>query len=111
MDAATSGGTTVSDLMMRSLLDVFDERVWDRRVEAIAQVYSPDITFYEAAGSVAGPEGLARRVQDLLDQAPAWSFRPRGAVSVNHDLGRLAWGVRSGRRTGTGHRHRCRAHH
>ena len=77
--------------MHRSLLDVFNERDAERRAAAIAAVYSVDVTFYEADDAVHGPAALGARVQQLLDGAPGWVFRPAGVPSVNHNLGRLTW--------------------
>lgn len=79
-------------LMSRSLLDVFDERDAERRRRAIAEVYDPDVAFFEHDAVVRGPEALSARVQELLDGVPPdWVFRPAADVSVNHDLGRLPW--------------------
>jgi hypothetical protein len=84
-------GSSTVELMTRSLLDVFNERDPERRAAAIREVYSPDVTFNEPADHSTGHEQLAARVQELLDDAPGWVFRPAGDVSVNHDLGRLTW--------------------
>jgi hypothetical protein len=82
---------TVQQLMTRSLLDVFNERDPERRAAAISAVYSPDVTFYEPDEVIEGPAALDRKVQQLLDGAPGWVFRPAGEVSTNHNLGRLTW--------------------
>jgi hypothetical protein len=86
-----TGSSTVEQLMTRSLLDVFNERDPERRAAAIREVYSPDVIFYEPTDQLTGHEQLAAKVQELLDDAPGWVFRPAGDVSVNHDLGRLTW--------------------
>ena len=84
--------STVQQLMTRSLLDVFNERDPERRAATIREVYSPDVTFYEQAELSIGHEQLTAKVQGLLDGAPPdWVFRAAGAVSVNHNLGRLTW--------------------
>ncbi len=82
---------TVQQLMTRSLLDVFNERDPERRVAVISAVYSPDIIFYEPEEAIEGPAALDRKVQQMLDGAPGWVFRPAGEVSANHNLGRLTW--------------------
>ena len=96
----TTGMTTRSDrtdlqrLMSRSLLDVFNERDPERRADAIAEVYSPSIRFYEQDEVVSGTGALSQRVQQLLDGTPPdWVFVPAGNISVNHDLGRLSWAL------------------
>ena len=91
MSATPRSTGTVERLMHRSLLDVFNERNAERRAVAIAAVYSADVTFYEADDAVRGPAALGARVQQLLDGAPGWVFRPAAVASVNHDLGRLTW--------------------
>ena len=91
MSATQRSTGTVQQLMHRSLLDVFNERDAERRAAAIAAVYSADVTFYEPGEAIRGPAALGARVQQLLDGAPGWVFRPAGAASVNHDLGRLTW--------------------
>jgi hypothetical protein len=77
--------------MLRSLLDVFNERDATRRSAAIAAVYTPDVSFHESDGVTRGQAALGARVQQLLDGAPGWAFRPAGAAAVNHDLGCLTW--------------------
>lgn len=84
----------LDQLMSRSLLDVFNERDAERRANAIGEVYSPNIEFYEQDGVVRGAAALAHKVQQLLDGTPPdWTFAPAGEVSVNHDLGRLPWSL------------------
>jgi hypothetical protein len=78
-------------LMTRSLLEVFNERDPQRRVAAISEVYSPDVVFYEQEGPVNGPAALNERVQQLLDGAPGFVFKPVGQPVVNHDIGRQPW--------------------
>jgi SnoaL-like domain len=79
------------NLMTRSLLDVFNQRDPKQRADAIREVYSPDIVFYEADGTVTGAAALHERVQQLLDGAPGFVFAPVGQPVVNHDLGRQPW--------------------
>jgi hypothetical protein len=91
MSAAEGSTGTVAQLMQRSLLDVFNERDAERRAAAIAAVYSADVTLYEPDDAIHGPAALGAKVQQLLDGAPGWVFRPAGKASVIHDLGRLTW--------------------
>lgn len=78
-------------LMTRSLLDVFNQRDPKQRAAAIAEVYSPDIVFYEGHGTTRGPEALVDRVQQLLDGVPGFTFQPVGEPAINHDMGRQPW--------------------
>ena len=91
MNAVEPSVRAVQQLMLRSLLDVFNERDAARRSVAIAAIYTSDVTFHEPDGVIRGPTALAARVQQLLDGAPQWFFSPAGAGAVNHDLGCLRW--------------------
>jgi len=91
MNAVDPAVRAVQQLMLRSLLDVFNERDAARRGAAIAAVYTPDVTFHEVDGVIRGPAALEARVQQLLDGAPGWVFRPADAAAVNHELGCLRW--------------------
>jgi hypothetical protein len=112
MSAAEGSTATVAQLMQRSLLDVFNERDAERRAAAIAAVYSADVTLYEPDDAIHGPAALGAKVQQLLDGAPGWVFRPAGKASVIHDLGRLTWHFGPEGGPGRGHRngrrHRAR---
>ncbi len=92
MTKPTPTVTTLERLMMRSLLDVFNERDEQQRLQAMREVYTPDIAFYEPASEARGQAEVSAQVQRLLDGAPGWTFRPVGEVLVNHDHGRLDWG-------------------
>jgi hypothetical protein len=78
-------------LMTRSLSDVFNQRDPQQRATAIGEVYSTDIVFYEEDGTVTGAAALDERVQQLLDGAPGFVFKPVGQPVINHDLARQAW--------------------
>jgi hypothetical protein len=77
--------------MARSLLDVFTQRDRRQRAAAIGEVYTPDIIFYEEDATVTGAGGLHERVQQLLDGAPGFVFRPVGRPVIHRGLGRQQW--------------------
>lgn len=81
----------VADLMNANLLEVFGERDVDRRREAIARTYSPDVRFVDPDEIVVGHDALDAKAQRILDGAAGFVFSPAGPVYVNHDLGYLAW--------------------
>ncbi|MCW0216432.1 MAG: nuclear transport factor 2 family protein [Pseudonocardia sp.] len=83
--------STISDLMKANLLDVFDERDRDRRRAAIARTYAEDVVFYDPDGVLTGRAALEEKVQQLLDGAPGFVFRPGGPLHESHDMGILAW--------------------
>ncbi|RAG85938.1 nuclear transport factor 2 family protein [Streptacidiphilus pinicola] len=82
---------TVTDLMRRNLLDVFNEPDPERRSRAVAETYAEDVVWHEPDRVVRGREALARRAEELRAQLPNWVFEPDGAVSVTDDLGHLGF--------------------
>ncbi|MFF7990577.1 nuclear transport factor 2 family protein [Kitasatospora xanthocidica] len=83
--------STVADLMRRNLLDVFNEPDAERRDAAIAVTYAEDVVWHEPDRVHRGRAALARRAAEVLAQSPDWEMRPDGPVSVNDDLGHLAF--------------------
>jgi SnoaL-like domain len=81
----------ISELMHRSLFDVFGERDPERRKAAIAETYSEDVAFSDPEGTVTGRTALAEKVQQLLDSAPGLTFQTGGEVRECANLGLLAW--------------------
>jgi hypothetical protein len=81
----------VAELMRRNLFDVFNEPNADRRAAAIAEIYDEDIVWHDVDRSVRGREALAQRAAELRQENPGWTFRSDGPVSVNDDLGHLAF--------------------
>lgn len=83
--------SAVADLMRRNLLSVFNEPDPARRAAAIALTYAEDVVWHEPDRVVHGRQALAQRAAELHAQTPDFVFRPRGPVSVNDDLGHLAF--------------------
>ncbi|MFD8393005.1 nuclear transport factor 2 family protein [Streptomyces sp. NPDC059680] len=81
----------VADLMRRNLLDVFNEPDPEGRSAAIAQTYAEDVVWHEPDRVVHGRAALAERATELRAQAPDWTFRADGPVSVTDDLGHLGF--------------------
>jgi hypothetical protein len=79
--------------MHANLMEVFNERDDTARRAAIERIYSPDVTFADPDEIVSGHEALNAKAQRLLDDAPAFVFRPLGPILTNHNLGYLAWGL------------------
>lgn len=82
---------TNEQLLVRNLLEVFDERDAAARAQAIAAIHAPDVAFYEPDQVTRGHEALGVQVQTLLDEAPGFVFRASSELTTNHDLQRLAW--------------------
>lgn len=83
--------THISDLMMRNLTEVFNERDAARRAAAMDAIYTEATAFHEAEQTVEGPEAIGRRVQELLDDAEGLEFVADGPVVVVQDRGYLTW--------------------
>jgi hypothetical protein len=73
--------SSVTDLMRRNLLDVFNERDPDRRASAIAEIYADDVVWHEPDRLVRGRKALESRAAELQAETPGWVFRPAGPIS------------------------------
>ena len=85
------GDETLETLMRANLLEVFGERDPERRRSAIAGVYAEDVVFADTEGEVRGHAAIHAKVQEILDGAPGFVFRPDGPFAQAQDLGYLAW--------------------
>lgn len=84
--------SSVAELLRRNLSDVFDEPDPERRNAAIAEIYAADVVWHEdGVRVIEGREALAERAAELRTHTPGWVFEPDGPVSVNDDLGHLAF--------------------
>ena len=84
-------GTTIQDLMTRSLLTIWNERDRARRLAVMTDVYDSAVVLHEPEEVLHGHEAVDGAVQRVLDGAPGWVFAPVGAPVVNDNLGRLEW--------------------
>ncbi|WP_368496602.1 nuclear transport factor 2 family protein [Herbiconiux sp. A18JL235] len=84
---------SIEQLMHANLLEVFAEKDFDRRAEAIARTYTEGVVFTDPDEVVVGRDALNAKAQALADQSPDFEFSPAGPVYVNHDLGYLAWNL------------------
>ena len=84
---------TVPELMQATLMQVFNERDDAARRAAIDCIYAADVTFADPDEVVTGHEALNAKAARLLQDAPAFVFRPLGPALTSHDLGYLAWGL------------------
>lgn len=79
-------------LLVRNLLDVFNERDEARRLAVIQDVYTEHATFYEPDESFQGYERINKRVTEVLQTIPLNAlFRVAGSPTRNHNLARLGW--------------------
>jgi len=82
---------SIADLMYRNLLDVFNERDPVRRALAVSELYAENVVWHEPDRQFLGREALSSRAAQLQAETAGWVFQPVGHVSVNHDIGHLAF--------------------
>ena len=81
-----------TEILVRNLLEVFNEKDENRRLSAIRRLYATCATFYEQDESFSGHDAINRRVSEVLQTLPPdATFRPTGPTTTNHDLYRLPW--------------------
>ena len=81
-----------SAVIIRNLLEVFNETDNERRLQVLQELYVPEAIFFEADASFKGYEAINQRVTEVLQSLPPNAlFRTAGAVSQNHNLARLPW--------------------
>ncbi|MFJ6573435.1 nuclear transport factor 2 family protein [Streptomyces sp. NPDC091292] len=90
-DAEAAMPNNIADLMYRNLLDVFNERDPARRALAVSEIYAEDVVWHEPDKDFQGREALADRAAQVQEEMTGWVFQPSGPVSVNHDIGHLAF--------------------
>ncbi|AZG47651.1 nuclear transport factor 2 family protein [Gordonia insulae] len=84
----------ITRLMEANLLEVFGERDHDRRRDAIARTYTPDVVFTDAEGTVTGHEQISAKVDALLDgPLNGLDFVKAGPIHQVPGMGHLAWSV------------------
>ena len=85
-------------LLVRNLLEVFNERHEDKRLSTIKQLYTPNAVFYEADGDepIQGHDRINNTVTKLLQSLPPdGMFQVTGTPTANHNLARMTWKLES----------------
>jgi uncharacterized protein len=92
-DPSTSASTPelVSEVLLRNLTEVFDERDGDRRRAAIAELWAPDGVFVDPMGRFTGHAALDAAVEELHGHTPAHRFAAVGTPSTHPGGGLLSW--------------------
>ncbi len=85
--------TAVSEVLTRSVLQVFNEADADRRAELIAATYAPDVVFHDPEGTVTGREAFAAKVAELLAGTGGLPFALRRPVQASAGLGVASWAL------------------
>ena len=79
----------IRELMLENLFSVVGERDPEQRSEAIARIYTDDVTWTDPDGTTQGHAALNQQAQKLLDRMPGFVFSAAGPVHVSRDLGLL----------------------
>lgn len=79
-------------MLIRNLLEVFNERDERKRLAVIQEIYTEQATFFEQEDSFQGFEQINKRVTEVLQTIPSEAlFQPVGSPTINHNLARLSW--------------------
>ena len=80
-----------AELLARMVQEVFNEPDAQRRVAAIAEVFTEDAVFVDAERTVTGHDEVAATVTALLGEGPGFVFTPVGSFRGVGDLGMRSW--------------------
>ncbi|WP_029434135.1 nuclear transport factor 2 family protein [Blastococcus sp. URHD0036] len=84
---------TVSEVLTRSVLQVFNEADAERRAELIAATYAPGIVFHDPEGTVTGRDAFAAKIAELLAGTGGLPFALRRPVQESVGLGIASWAL------------------
>jgi hypothetical protein len=84
---------SASELLERMIQQVFNEPDPARRAKVIAELFTEDVVFTDAEGTVHGRDDLAATVTRLLGGAPGFVFSHTGSFSGIGDLGMRPWAL------------------
>ena len=80
------------EIVVRSLLEVFNQTAESRRASAIRDLDTDGTVFYEMEERFSGCDAINHRVSEVLATLPPGvTLGPAGPSTTNHDLCRLPW--------------------
>ena len=83
---------SISNLLIRNLLDVFGENDPKRRRAAIDEIYTEDIVFYDPSkGAYRGRDEIDRIAGAIRATHPDFQYQPIAEPEELGDGGRLRW--------------------
>ena len=91
LDDTGATSDRVAELLLRNLLDVFDERDGDRRRAALAELWAPDAVFVDQEGRFVGHDAVDAVVAKLQDGTQGWRFTATGSALAHPGGGELGW--------------------
>ena len=81
-----------SDILEQNLSLVFNERDPQKRIAALADLYTDDAVMYEPENTVTGQAAISSTVESLLGGLPPeFLFVPSGATVGHHNVFCLRW--------------------
>ena len=80
-------------LLNADLFEVFNEPDEQRRTDAIARTYTPDVEWTDAEGATTGREALATKATALRGTLSGLEFTAAGAAHELSGFGYLAWNL------------------
>lgn len=83
--------STTTELLTRSVTEVFNERDPERRAQLVAATYAADVVFHDPAASVQGREALSAAVATLQEGGEGLVFSLRRPVQESVGLGLTSW--------------------
>ncbi len=79
-------------ILIRNLLEVFNERDPFRRGLAIQDLYTDDAIFFDAENAFTGHAAINQEVTEVLENLPPETlFQATGLMTSNHDVARVSW--------------------
>src|SRR5882757_7125360 len=81
----------VAEVLLRNLVEVFDERDRNRRRAAIAELWAADGLFVDPMGRFTGHEALDGAIQTLHEHTVAYRFAAAGAPVTHARGGLVLW--------------------
>ena len=79
-------------ILIRNLLEVFNERDPSKRGLAIQDLYTDDAIFFEPENAFTGHAAINQQVTEVLQTLPPEAlFQATGPMTSNHDVARVSW--------------------
>jgi hypothetical protein len=84
----------LEQLLVKHLIEIWNERDEVLRTKAIESVYAKDITLFEEDGKITGYDAINQKISGLLNGfPPIFTITQLKPISINNNLGKLVWGV------------------
>ena len=85
------GNDVVTDLLVRNLLELFNEKDGAIRRALLAELWSEDAIFIDPEAAHQGPEKIDKAIEWLAQCFPGFTFSVAGPVRSQHGVACLPW--------------------